>query len=245
MGLRGPKRRYPAPDKNNYHKGPGKPRNEVPTDMLVEVHAPGIGGWGEAMARLDPRRRAFILALYEQPRGHGAATNAARAAGFGTAKSSAMAMAQIASRLMHDDRVIAALEEEDKRRIRRAAPRAIRALERLLENDEHKDHARAIGMTLDRVHPIETRHEVTVTHKIDHDAEAVAELRMLKSLGVAHDKLVEVFGHTGISRYQRMLEGEDAKADKPAPKLIESAAVELESITVGSNGGTNSSSEKS
>jgi phage terminase small subunit len=178
------------------------------------------GNWGPAMTALDDRRRAFIIALYEIPRGTGAQTRAARMAGFGTAKSSALSMAVIASQLIHDPRILAALEEEDKRRIRAAAPRAIRALGELIEDGSHKDHMRAIDAVLARTHPITTQHTVTVEHRIDHDAEAVAQLRTLKGLGVVKEKLIEVFGFSGLGRYERMLEAEDIKAGK----LIEAKA---------------------
>ena len=68
----------------------------------------------------------------------------------------------------HEERILAALFEEDQKRIRASAPRAIRALQHLIEDPEHKDHARGIGMVLDRVHPLETRHTVDVVHHVDH-----------------------------------------------------------------------------
>ena len=81
-------------------------------------------------------------------------------------------------------------------------------------------------MVLDRVHPAETGHTVDVHHHVDHDAEAIAQLRMLKSLDVPRAKLEEVFGFTGLSRYERLLDIEDAKR-RPGPRLIEGTATEL------------------
>jgi hypothetical protein len=75
-------------------------------------------------------------------------------------------MATISSRLAHDERVLAAIREEDEKRIRSSAPRAISALSRLVESPNHKDHARGIAMILDRVHPAET----VSTLKVQHDA---------------------------------------------------------------------------
>jgi hypothetical protein len=199
----------------------GLPRSEPVPELLEIVSA---DGWGPAMAALDYRRRAFVVALYQAPRGFGAQTTAAKMAGFGTAESSQLSMSSIASKLMSETRIIEALAEEDKRRIRSAAPRAIRALEHLVENPDHRDHMRAIDAVLSRVHPIETRHTVEVTHRVDHDAEAVAQLRTLRSLGVAREKLIEVFGFSGLGRYERMLEAEDAKT---APKLIEARAEDV------------------
>jgi hypothetical protein len=180
--------------------------------------------WGPCMKALpSDKHRAFCLALYELPRGKGAQVNAARMAGFGTSKSSPASMYVIASNLAHDQRILAALHEEDQRRIRASAPRAISALMNLIETPEHKDHARAIGMVMDRVHPAETRHTVEVHHHVDHDAEAVAHLRMLKELDVPRAKLEEVFGFSGLSRYEQLLE----LADSKAPKVIEGTATEI------------------
>jgi phage terminase small subunit len=90
---------------------------------------------------------------------------AAKMAGFGTATTSAKSWSVIASRLAHDDRILEAMREEDERRIRASAPRAIRALAHLIEDPEHKDHGRGIAMVLDRVHPAETTHTVKVEHQ--------------------------------------------------------------------------------
>lgn len=118
------------------------------------------------LALPSDRHRAFVRALYQVRPGHGAAVRAAKMAGFGTAESSPSSMATIASRLKHDERILAALEEEDKKFIRASAPRAVSALARLVEDPDHKDHARGISMVLDRVHPAEQVHKVTTTHDV-------------------------------------------------------------------------------
>lgn len=122
---------------------------------------------GPAMLALPTdRHRAFVRALYQVKPGHGANVKAARLAGFGTPTSSTQSMATISSRLAHDERVLAAIAEEDSKRIRASAPRAISALSRLVEDPKHKDHARGIAMVLDRVHPLETTHNVKVEHDV-------------------------------------------------------------------------------
>lgn len=209
-------------------KLPGRPkfRKHGVSNTLAEP-LPEVDGteWGPCMAALkSDRHRAFVLALYQIKPGYGAHVKAAKMAGFGTSTSSAKSWSVIASRLSHDAKILAALYEEDQKRIRASAPRAIRALHGVIEDPTHKDHVRGIGMVLDRVHPTEQRHVVDVHHHVDHDAEAVAELRMLKSLGVAQEKLIEVFGFTGLPRYERLLAIED---DKRAPRVIEGAAIEI------------------
>jgi hypothetical protein len=121
---------------------------------------------GAAMKGLpSERHRAFVRALYQVKPGHGMYVRAAKLAGFGSPTSTPQSMATIASRLKSDERVIAAISEEDQKHIRGAAPRALRALDRLIETPGHKDHARGIAMVLDRVHPAET----ISTLKVEHD----------------------------------------------------------------------------
>jgi phage terminase small subunit len=200
--------------------------NKLDTALAEALAGDGTAEWGPAMLALSDRHKAFVLALYQIKPGYGAHVKAAKLAGFGTSKSTPQSWSVIASQLAHDDKILAALYEEDQKRIRASAPRAIRALQHLIEDPEHKDHARGIGMVLDRVHPIETRHTVDVHHHVDHDAEAIAQLRMLKSLDVPRAKLEEVFGFSGLSRYERLLDIEDAKR-RPGPRLIEGTATEL------------------
>jgi hypothetical protein len=132
---------------------------------------------GPAMKALPTdRHRAFVRALYQVKPGHGANVKAAKLAAFGTPNSSPQSMATIASRLAHDERVLAAIREEDEKRIRSSAPRAISALSRLIENPRHKDHARGIAMVLDRVHPAEMVHKVKHEHDVTPNAMETAQI---------------------------------------------------------------------
>ncbi len=134
----------------------GKRREVAPLEPIDAQDGPAM------KALPSDRHRAFVRALYTVRPGHGANVKAAKLAGFGTPQSSPQSMATIASRLAHDERVLAAMREEDEKHIRSSAPRAIRALSHLIETPSHKDHARGIGMVLDRVHPAETQHTVKV-----------------------------------------------------------------------------------
>jgi phage terminase small subunit len=138
---------------------------------------------GPAMLALPTdRHRAFVRALYVVRPGHGARVKAAKLAGFGTPQSSPQSMATIASRLSHDERILAAIAEEDQKFIRSSAPRAIGALSRLIETPGHKDHARGIAMVLDRVHPAETVHNVRVDHQHDVTPNAKETARILERI---------------------------------------------------------------
>jgi phage terminase small subunit len=122
------------------------------------------------------RHRAFVRALYQVKPGHGSGVKAAKLSGWGQPLSSAASMATIASRLAHDERVLAAIREEDEKRIRSSAPRAISALSALVENPKHKDHARGIAMVLDRVHPVEMVHKVKHEHDVTPNAMETAQI---------------------------------------------------------------------
>jgi hypothetical protein len=132
---------------------------------------------GRAMLSLPTdRHRAFVRALYTVRPGHGARVKAAKLAGFGTPQSTPQTMATIASRLSHDERVLAAIAEEDQKYIRSSAPRAIGALARLIENPNAKDHARGIAMVLDRTMPLETTHSVNLKHDVTPNAMETAQI---------------------------------------------------------------------
>lgn len=149
--------------KNPTKRPRGKRRELAPLEPIDAQDGPAM------KALPTERHRAFVRALYTVRPGHGANVKAAKLAGFGTPQSTPQTMATIASRLAHDDRVLAAVREQDERHIRSSAPRALRALSSLIENPKAKDHARGIAMVLDRVHPAETIHNVKVEHDVTPD----------------------------------------------------------------------------
>jgi hypothetical protein len=148
----------------------GKRRDLAPLEPVDAQDGPAM------LALPSDRHRAFVRALYNVRPGHGARVKAAKLAGFGTPTSTPQTMATIASRLSHDERVLAAIAEEDQKFIRSSAPRAIGALSRLIENPRHKDHARGIAMVLDRTMPLETIHNVKVKHDVTPGFKETAEV---------------------------------------------------------------------
>ena len=169
------------------------------------------------MAALSLKQRTFVRALFTLPPGHGALTDAARLAGYGREDggSTPLVMANIAQRLIHSDKIIAAITEIAKRQFRSNAPAALAAVGQILSDRGHKDRLRAAAMVLKRIDPIETKHNLAVTHEvINRDQDAVSHLRMLLSLDVTRAKLEEVFGFTGLSRYEDLLRIEDASKAK-------------------------------
>jgi hypothetical protein len=184
------------------------------------------GQLGPAMRALpNDRWRDFVRALVTQA-GHGALTNAARAAGFGK-NSKGATLAKFAHNLSRDDRTIAAIAEESRKIVRVGHPEAANALLDLIRNPAHKDHGRAVTALLDRVDPIVSRHDIEVTHKIvDPDHEALEELRALRQLGTPREKLIELFGHNGLGRIETLDAADTARRAAEA-KVIDGEFVDM------------------
>src|SRR6516165_10947524 len=84
----------------------------IPAPVFEDASA---AKFGPAMLALpSDKHRAFVMNLYEIEPGWGCNAKAARLAGFGSTMSSPASMASIGSRLAHDERVLAAIAEEDK-----------------------------------------------------------------------------------------------------------------------------------
>jgi phage terminase small subunit len=111
------------------------------------------------------RQRRFVIALFDAPRKEGRIIFAARVAGYGTETSTNKSLGVIGSRLNVSDSIQAAIAEESHRQLRSLSPSAIQALENLLADPSHRDHARGIGMILDRSDQVQTTHNVVVEHK--------------------------------------------------------------------------------
>jgi hypothetical protein len=188
------------------------------------------GQLGPAMRALpNDRWRKFCVAYCTQPSGYGAGANAARAAGFGR-RSKPATLAAFVYKLTHDDRMIAAITEESKKIIRVAGPEAVNAAVQMVRNPEHPGHARMVQTLIDRIDPLEThsRHSIDVVHRVvDPDVEALEELRALRQLGTAREKLLELFGGNGLARIEK-LEAADLARRSEAAKVIEHEPIEAE-----------------
>jgi phage terminase small subunit len=182
---------------------------------------------GQAMNALPNNKwRNFVEFYILEGPGHGAQTNAARRAGFGKPTTKPLYMARIASRLMADPRMQAALAEEARKIVRGGSPEAAKALLNLIRNPDHKDHARGIAMLLARTDPETVRHDVSVTHVvIDEDEEARQELAALRALGTAREKLLELYGANGLARLEAQEAAESARRASQA-KVIDGEVIE-------------------
>jgi len=185
-----------------------------PIKMAIVPHDKnwGEGQLGPAMRALpNDRWRAFVefylLETYTNGRknNYGAQAEAARKAGFGTPKTKPLHMANIAWRIMRDERMVAAVAEESRKYLRALAPKANKAIENGINDSTHKDHARFCAMVLDRSDPVTSHQQIEVTHRnINPDQEALEELRALRQLGTSRDKLIEQFGSNGLDRIERL-----------------------------------------
>ena len=124
--------------------------------------------WGPKMQALsNNRRRAFVCALYDEQapmKGDGLLIYAARKAGYGNKEGTTTneAFGAIGGRLVQSERVHEAIAEYSRNLVRVISPEAVRAVRNLIRNPKAKDHARAVGMILDRIAPLETTHTVKV-----------------------------------------------------------------------------------
>jgi hypothetical protein len=172
--------------------------------------------FGPAMLAICDRWRTFVMHFVVC----GVGAEAIRRAGFGTATSTPDNDANQAYRLLGDARIQAAVAEETTRWYRIAAAKAVREVHRILDDPKAKDadKLRAADGIIARLDPIVTGMAVRVehehTHRIDHGKAAVESLRWMKSMGVSREKLLEYFGHSGLSRYERMLHEENEKAPR-------------------------------
>ena len=185
--------------------------------------------WGQLSPEMrglpNDEWRRFALELVTGSPGHGRYANAARAAGFGK-NSTPTNLAKIAWRMAHDDRVIAAVASESRRLLRGGHPEAVNALHNIIRDPQHRDHGRAVLALLDRVDPVVSKQDISVTHRvIDPDQEALEELRALRQLGVSREVMIQNFGGNGLARLERLEAADNARRATEA-KMIEGEVID-------------------
>lgn len=97
--------------------------------------------------------------------------------------------------LMHNAKVLDAIEEASLLVLRSLGPIAVQAAKAILENPKHKAHARIIETVLDRTgYAAKTEHTVHVNHSIDTtELEALARRLALEN-GIAPERFIGVNG---------------------------------------------------
>jgi phage terminase small subunit len=161
------------------------------------------------------KERRFAESFVELGGMHGAGAAAARRAGYGNPSSTANVYASIADRELNKPEVLSYVAELAKKKIRSLVPKAVRAVEEIIDNPAHAQRLKASMAVIDRIDPVETRQHIEVTHTaVNHDQDAIAVLRHLKAIGAPRDMLEANFGFTGLSRYERLLAAEDLAKGK-------------------------------
>lgn len=174
---------------------------------------------GPRMQACTERERKFVW-FYLTNDGPPNGAQAARDAGCSDTAEGAKVRA---SEMMHRERVLAALEEVGKKAFRGLLGPTVKATAALINNPQHPDHSKTLQSTLSRL-GISERTAVDVNHtgelQVNHTDSALNDLRTLLALAVPEEKLIEIFGFSGLSRYRKMLLEQDARA----PKVIEHMA---------------------
>jgi hypothetical protein len=185
----------------------------------IALAPPDGGDWGPAMAKLNPRHRAVVLSLFDAK---GNRTEALRRNGYGKTSSDRNLHAE-ASKFFARADVRKAVRETCDSYVDGSEPEVIAAVLDILRNEKIKpsDRLRAAGMLWDRSNPVTLRHEVAIEHSFEarHDR-AVEDLRILRDdIGASREKLIEIFGYSGLPHYERLLAEREGK-------LIEASAGE-------------------
>jgi hypothetical protein len=172
---------------------------------------------------LSTRERVFIEKYMEFGGGRGAGLPAALAAGF---KRSYAPFA--AHRMLRRPIVARVIEERQKIRLRVLVPKAVDAIEEILDDKGHKDRLKAANQILNRVDPLLVAHQhaIDVTVKSD-DEIGLKLLRWLRELGASREMMESVFGINGLPLLEEQLDGrQESEPDEPV--TIESEVLEVE-----------------
>jgi phage terminase small subunit len=176
------------------------------------------GEMGSAMRALTEKQRKFVLAmLLDQGKRFGRLKRCAQLAGY-----SGTQLNVTAHDLSRNPKIIEALQEEGRKLIHGGIyADAVVAVRNLVQDAAHRDHARAVGMVIDRVHPLTTHHSVDVVHRHENpDQVALEELKALRQLGATRDKLLELFGPNGLDRIEA-LEAAEIAQRAAAAKVVD------------------------
>lgn len=172
---------------------------------------------GPKMLACTEPERLFVWAFLEQ--GCQDASDAARKAGYVDTGTGAIRVR--GHQLRHRQRVIDAMREVALAYFGGLLLPAVLAAEDMITNPKHPDHANMVKAVLSHGGlgersrlDVNFSGEVTVNHT---DA-AIDDLARYIALEVPRPKLVEIFGYSGLQRYEKMLAERESRQPK---KLIE------------------------
>jgi hypothetical protein len=147
--------------------------------------------------------------------GKGVGTRAAVAAGFRPSYAP-----YAAHRMLRRVTVVREIEQRQKIRLRTLAPKAVDAVEQILDDVQHKDRLRAAGQILNRFDPllvgVAHQHAVNVTVKSS-DELGLELLRRLRELGAPREMMERLLGHNGLLLFEERLDG--GQKSEPGPVI--------------------------
>jgi phage terminase small subunit len=140
------------------------------------------------MKLLSLNEQIFVCELFD------GATNikqAAKKAGYRSQSDKGLGM--IATRLMQNPRIIAALQAETRRRTAMLLPKAVRSMEALLDNPSRADHFKAVQL-IHKTAFEEVRKKEAIDMAVDSISNRQAKMERIRELARKH-------GVTDLSRY--------------------------------------------
>jgi hypothetical protein len=139
--------------------------------------------FGPATSALKPLGQRFVEIM--QTQAHIGQAKALRLAGH---KGSDMAVTKAAYRLMRDPTVLEAFREAAVAQVSGMVPRAVKALDDIMNDPKSRHHYKAIDGVLSRAGlPQITEHKTTVVHKVDRKELVASIATMVEKLGIALD----------------------------------------------------------
>jgi hypothetical protein len=173
---------------------------------------------------LSGRERFFVEKYMALGGGRGAGKPAALACGYKESSASVMAC-----RVLQREPVQREIEKRQRARLRLLAPRAVDAVEEILDDTGHKDRLKAAGVILNRIDPllvgVAHQHNVTVESS---DQMALKALRLLREMGATRRMLEEALGSGDLPRLEELAAG-NGQMRESEPVTIEAEALEVES----------------
>lgn len=174
-----------------------------------------MGALGPKMLALNPRQRAFVIAMIET--GQDNHTRCARMAGYYNGNDNALRVT--AFRLAHDDKIQAAIVEQAGRRMKAGTIMATSALLSIASNQMHKDQLRAAVEILNRtgLHAV-SETKITHEHIMDDKQSIQRVVELARSLKIDPRQLLGQYGVTLDAEFEEVAE---RKEDTATAKMIE------------------------
>jgi phage terminase small subunit len=186
--------------------------------------------FGEAVNKLPQMKRRFVLALIgEVEPGTKAAMEAAEIAGY--VAEPGRTLRRIASDLLKDRDVLAALKELGSAEVLAAIPAALATIREIMNEPMSKDRLKAAQLVLDRFMPAPKVIEAKV-ETINREQVTLDHLRHLITIGAGRDALIREFGELGLARYEKMLLERGSPIAIAEPAEATDKIVDLQAVTV-------------